>query len=241
MSDLRIALVAEGKTDAIILEAALKAFLGRPFVLTLLQPETSDPSGGAGPMGGGWPGVYHWCRQVVAMNCPVGNNPSLLGFDLILLHVDTDVAGMNYRQARPPIERMDLPCEKPCPPAADSVDALREVISRWLDLPAAGGPPDRWVFCNPSKCSETWMVAACFWDRTPAIMEQIECNSGLENWLSQRPIREGRFIRGRNKIVSQYRRSASNITHEWNEVERNCTQAVRFKAEVQRTLADSGG
>ena len=39
---LRIALVAEGPTDRIVIEAALKAILGeRTFVLTQLQPEGS--------------------------------------------------------------------------------------------------------------------------------------------------------------------------------------------------------
>jgi hypothetical protein len=57
MSDLRIGLVAEGKTDQVVIEAALKAILERPFILTLLQPETSDPFGDAGPLGGGWGGV----------------------------------------------------------------------------------------------------------------------------------------------------------------------------------------
>jgi hypothetical protein len=46
MSNLRIALVAEGPTDQIMVEAALKAILGRPFVLTVLQPKASDALGG---------------------------------------------------------------------------------------------------------------------------------------------------------------------------------------------------
>ena len=48
MSELRIALVAEGPTDAIVIEAALKALLPRPFVLTLVQPEETRPKLGAG-------------------------------------------------------------------------------------------------------------------------------------------------------------------------------------------------
>ena len=58
MSDLRIALVAEGPTDCIIIEAALKAVLGQPFVLTQLQPEPTRPD-----MGGGWGGVFKWCQE----------------------------------------------------------------------------------------------------------------------------------------------------------------------------------
>lgn len=48
MSDVRIGLVAEGKTDLVVIEAALQSILGdRSFVLKLLQPETSAPFGGA--------------------------------------------------------------------------------------------------------------------------------------------------------------------------------------------------
>src|SRR6478672_6431271 len=43
MSDLRVALVAEGPLDRVIIEAALKAVIPRPFILTLLQPEPTDP------------------------------------------------------------------------------------------------------------------------------------------------------------------------------------------------------
>ena len=38
------ALVAEGPLDRVIIEAALKAVIPRPFILTLLQPEPTDPS-----------------------------------------------------------------------------------------------------------------------------------------------------------------------------------------------------
>jgi hypothetical protein len=68
MSDpLRIALVAEGVTDKVVLEAAVQSMLnGQTFILTLLQPEESvafTGAGHAGPLGGGWKGVYKWCRQ----------------------------------------------------------------------------------------------------------------------------------------------------------------------------------
>lgn|GEM_PF-6810164 len=52
MSELRIALIAEGATDLIIIEAALKAIIKPPFILNLLQPEATRPD-----IGGGWCGV----------------------------------------------------------------------------------------------------------------------------------------------------------------------------------------
>ena len=58
---LRIALVAEGLTDGVVIEAALQAILcGRPFILKQIFPEGSDTFG---EMGAGWVGVYRWCRQ----------------------------------------------------------------------------------------------------------------------------------------------------------------------------------
>lgn len=57
MSDLRIALVAEGPTDCIVIEAALNSFLTRPFILTQLQPEDFQALGGFGATGAGWGGV----------------------------------------------------------------------------------------------------------------------------------------------------------------------------------------
>lgn len=55
MSNLHIALVAEGETDLVIIEAALKAIIERPFILTKLQPEATNPK-----MGTGWSGVLKW-------------------------------------------------------------------------------------------------------------------------------------------------------------------------------------
>lgn len=52
MSDLRVALIAEGPTDVVVIEAALKALLPRSFVLAQLQPEPTRPK-----MGTGWGGV----------------------------------------------------------------------------------------------------------------------------------------------------------------------------------------
>lgn len=45
---LHIGLVAEGATDSVIIEAALKAILTQPFVLTSLQPEATQPQLGTG-------------------------------------------------------------------------------------------------------------------------------------------------------------------------------------------------
>jgi hypothetical protein len=236
MSDLNIALIAEGKTDFIVLEAALKAIIDRPFVLNLLQPETSDAFGGAGAHGGGWGGVYRWCRQLVSMGCAVAANPSLAGYDLVLVHVDADVAGMRYEEAGINDGHTDLPCELPCPPPEASVNALRDVVAGWLNLTNQGMLPERWAFCNPSKCTEAWVAAALYGSSEPLFMTGIECNPEMENWLSQRPIREGRIIRSNKKQTSVYRSIAQKIADDWLDVCAHCSQAGRFGDEVMAAL-----
>ena len=51
-NELRIALVAEGPTDYVVIEAALKAILQKPFVMSQIQPEATQPK-----MGTGWCGT----------------------------------------------------------------------------------------------------------------------------------------------------------------------------------------
>ena len=237
MSDLRIGLVAEGKTDLVIIEAALQSILGdRSFILQLLQPETSAPFGAAGQHGGGWGGVYRWCQQHLSMRGPTGENPSLLGFDLILLHVDADVAGDTYQNANIQNGWTDLPCQAPCPPAADSVEALRQVLCHWLNLTPGAALPSHWVFCIPSMCSEAWLIAGLYHQGEPEMMDDIECNPALVTWLSQRPVREGKLVRGEKKQTSAYQAVASRLTAAWNDIRNHCSQAQRFDDEVRAAL-----
>jgi len=133
MSDLRVALVAEGPTDAVVIEAALKALLPEPFVLTQLQPEATRPK-----LGTGWGGVLRWCREFAARgHASLEEDPTLPGFDLFVLHLDADVAEMRYDDVCSEIAAAAkehgwpaLPCRVPCPPAERGADAK---CRRWCD------------------------------------------------------------------------------------------------------------
>ena len=123
-STVRIALVAEGVTDYEVLKAAIESMLaGRSFDMKLLQPEESvafTGAGAAGPLGGGWKGVYKWCLQAATRSGgSVRNDPLFLAYDILILHLDADVASedpANYPVN--PIAELSgvLPCEQPCPP-----------------------------------------------------------------------------------------------------------------------------
>jgi hypothetical protein len=96
-STIRIALVAEGVTDYVVLRAAIASLLeNQSFDIKLLQPEESvafTGAGDAGPLGGGWKGVYKWCLQAAERgNGSVRGDPLFISYDLLILHLDADVA-----------------------------------------------------------------------------------------------------------------------------------------------------
>ncbi|HRD72544.1 MAG TPA: hypothetical protein PK027_09425 [Aquimonas sp.] len=225
MSDPRIALICEGCTDLIIIEAALKAVLQRPFVLTQLQPEPTRQE-----MGGGWGGVFKWCQEFRRRGADsIEMDPTLSQFDLVIIHLDADVAGKQYADCGPAVAQaaaalQGLPCEQACPPPLNTVAALEVVLLSWLGI-AAVGPMS--LLCIPSKASDAWLAAA----KLPAghaLLNGLECHPNLEVALSQLPI--GQRIR---KAVREYRSHAETITQNWQTVRDHCTQACAFEQRMQ--------
>ena len=128
----RFAVVVEGPTDSIVLEAIVRSLLaGADFEFQTLQPEGSVAFGPHGP---GWAGVYPWSRQAAEEGGgSLSGSSGLSRWDLLIIHLDADVTGKTYAGANiksPP--RNDLPCKKPCPPLHDTTNALRTVLLRWL-------------------------------------------------------------------------------------------------------------
>src|ERR1041385_4049001 len=179
---LRVAFVEEGPTDKVVVECALSNILGeRSFVLKRLQPEESLPFG---PLGTGWVGVYRWCRQAIARSGGALRNDVLyLSYDVLLLHLDADVADRRYADGSIEEPVQDLPCVQPCPPPAASTNPLRIVLLRWL---GECNVPPRTVLCTPSKSTEAWVVAALF-PHDLAATHGIECWPNPENRLAQQP------------------------------------------------------
>jgi hypothetical protein len=226
MSDLRVALVAEGPIDAIVIEAALKALLPRPFVLTQLQPESTRPR-----LGGGWGGVARWCDEFAGRgHVRFEDDPTLPGFDLFVVHVDADVAEMSYADYGPESVARSvargwptLPRNLPCPPPTGSADAMRTCLLSWAGLQAVGL---KTVFCVPSKAPEAWLVAALFNQGHP-LLNNLECNSNLEEQLKALP--KAQRVK---KTTREYRSREKQITMAWSTVRQRCSQAERFSTEV---------
>jgi len=233
MSDLRIALVAEGPTDSVVIEAALKSVLAKPFTMVRLQPEATP-----GITGTGWSGVLKWCQAAHQRHQlhhgSLDTDPTLVGFDLIIIHLDVDVASMQYGDCGGSLAAIaqdsnwgSLPCKQPCPPVSDTVDLLGEVIKSWLGQVTPG---DRTLFCLPAQSSGTWLAAAVL-DSSHPLLAKGECDLTLESRLEQLP--KDRRIK---KTPRDYRSHAPHITQKWLQVKQICTQAEVFEHLVLATI-----
>lgn len=226
MSDLRVALVAEGPTDAIVVEAALKALLPRPFVLTLLQPEPTKPK-----MGTGWGGVLRWCRDFAVRGYSCFEvDPTLPGFDLFVLQIDADVAEKSYADVGSEIADLaarsawlTLPNAIQCPPPSGSADVMRSCLLSWAGLKRPG---PKTVLCVPSKAVEAWLTAGTF-DGDHPLQNGLECNLNVEAQLRALPLAQ-RI----KKTARDYRARERTLADGWSVVRRRCTQAERFSSDV---------
>jgi hypothetical protein len=226
MSELRIALVVEGVTDAVIIESALRALIPTTFTLTILQPEATRPTSGTG-----WGGVLRWCLDFSMRGChSFETDPTLPDFDLFIIHVDADVAEFKYLDVSREIDELAnqrqwpaLPIVLPCPPPDHAVDAMRTCLLAWAGLIEPG--PDT-VLCVPSKASEAWLVAALF-DRGHALVRNLECSLDLERRLRGLPKAERV-----KKHTLDYRDHSQRITDAWASVCEQCSQAERFSLDV---------
>jgi hypothetical protein len=221
-SAVRIALVSEGITDYVVLKAAIESILdGRSFILTSLQPEGSvafTGGGNAGPLGGGWKGVYKWCLQ----SADRGGG----GFrhDLLVLHLDADVAGEDpANHAIDPVPELVelLPCEQPCPPASSTTDRLRAVMLSWLGETET---PPQTVLCTPSKSTEAWVMAACFPTDKEVMKESWECHPNPESRLGQQP-KSNRF----SKSQMDYEKQQPKLQSRWPAIVAKLSEAARFQ------------
>jgi hypothetical protein len=231
MSDpLHIALVAEGKTDIVVLKAAIGALLkNREFVTTQLCPELSNSF--EGRTRGGWGAVYHWCRQASQQ---ASSNSFDGSHDLLVLHLDADVAGTRYSDydsiQGPP---NDLPCEQSCPPASATTDALRRVVLGWLGETSV---PPLTVLCTPSMSTETWVLAALFPNEVANSAILLECRQDVEAVLQRMPLDLGRLIRSGGKQFREYLKRAGELQLAWLRVREKCSEAERFSQEFLAAL-----
>jgi hypothetical protein len=218
----RFHLVCEGPTDRIVIEAAIRSLLGgSDFILTQIQPETSLFAGNAGPYGGGWKGVRSWCYSMVAESGRLRDSSALVFTDLLIIHIDADVADEN-----------EVSCAKTCPPASDTTNALRIILLEWAGEVTL---PPKVVLCTPSKNTEAWVVAALY-PNDKVVSAAIECRANPEAILCAKPAAQ-KLVRRKGdrykKLEDRYKEKAANFTKAWGAVRNICSEAERFSLEFQ--------
>lgn len=223
---LRIALVGEGPTEKVVIEAVLTSVLSpRSFVLRQLQPEESAAFG---PVGTGWTGVYRWCREAVSRaNGPLRQDILYQAYDLLVLQVDADVAACRYEDGNIQETATDLPCEEPCPPPSATTNRLRAAVLRWAGEMET---PPKTILCTPSKSLEAWVVAALF-PNDLAVQRGIECWADPASRLGQQPLAQR--VR---KRLEDYRGRSGEMAEAWPRLAQTLDEARRFEAEVRSLL-----
>ncbi len=246
MSDIKIALVAEGPTDKVVIEADLSCIIPHPFVLTLLQPDSANSiNGGFSKTGTGWVGVYRWCRQMAAMSEKhlLENNPLLFNYDLITIHLDGDVAETSYAAGNiKDNPKYDLPCIIWPPSSSDDISyALSKVLLGWLGQNNSG---DKTVFCFPSYCTETWVAATLYGQQFVAIGGvDIELFKNVYDFLLSKP-RSEKILSKKNgrvkKRAALFRSRQDELIQNWYQCVELCSQARLFEKKLSNFLKEKG-
>jgi hypothetical protein len=224
---LKVALVVEGPTDRVVIESAISRVLEeRAFVPTQLQPEQSAAFG---PFGAGWGGVFRWCQQAARRGGGCLSGDLLFNsFDVLVLHLDADVADSSYADLSIQDGFDDLPCAEPCPPPGATTRRLRRVLLGWAGETKT---PRRIVVCIPSKSIEAWVLAALY-PNDPAVQSgDLECLPDPEVRLGQQPIR--RRIR---KSVADYKNRSEALREGWPRVTTTCREAQRFSNDFRTVV-----
>lgn len=220
----RVAIVCEGLTDLVVLQAVLNAIFG-DHIPTLLQPEEL-PGGAAGPFGGGWKGVRAWCQQLAAQG-GLDASPLADTYDLLILHVDADIA-------RDP----EIACAQPAPPILPTLEALERVLLTWLQADAT---PERLVLCVPAQATEAWMIAMLA-DQGLALPDNFTLSPALECEPDPAAILAAKKQRrlADKKSLQKTRRVYASLHFEleqgWPQAVARCVSAARFDANLRRKV-----
>jgi hypothetical protein len=138
--------VVEGKRDFPIFEAIIREICPAVEKVQRIHPRSDELSTGStgGVRETGWTGVRHWCQRY---------GPILTRFmhdygeplDLLVIQIDASIA-----------RRPGIGLERPCPPASDTTDALRELVRQWIGERV----PDNVIVAIPSKTTDAWVCAS---------------------------------------------------------------------------------
>lgn len=208
---LSIGIVAEGKSDHIVLKAIVRQLVGPNLEFTEITPESSALAPG------GLDVVRGWCEEFGSRLETFQTFITSLPLDLLIIHIDGSMA-----------HRFGI--AQPCPPAHDTANAVREIIvTQWL---ARRSLPPLVVLAIPMQEIETWLLPAHV--RAPELPVALECMRNPKTFLNQTVP-----LHGRQKTTTpqRYERLAAAISAQLAQVRSACPQADRFCRELMSAVA----
>lgn len=166
----RVAIISEGPSDYAILLAIIDSYFD-DYVPVPIQPPISCLGGHSGDFGGGWRGVKSWCESEVRTKSS-HSLTGLTGYDLVIIHIDADVA-----------HEEDIDCASTCPPAETTCEAIRSVLHGWTGWTSL---PPKTIFCIPAQATETWALSCLFpgapeMNKSQSSADWIECRNDIKD------------------------------------------------------------
>ncbi|MDM8548918.1 hypothetical protein QUF72_02525 [Desulfobacterales bacterium HSG2] len=230
---MKIGTVVEGPTDRLVLKAIIeKLYPGDHDYLDLQPADNGDSFGRSGT---GWKGVRRFCFDVwQSLDTDITTLITDYQIDLLIIHADADIAFEPDLQEDTihPVGNVS----QPCPPILPTVENLKEVIARWLNLEGADKFPSEAILAIPAQDTENWLFAALFPDDALCRKSDYECiHKGddhrhpaylmtLKGYRKILKRKDGKI----KKPVKRYRQVVGNVADNWNKVCEFCSQARTF-------------
>ena len=238
MKVVRIGLVAEGKTDHIVLKALVGAYFQaeRPDIKPEFIDIQPDPDGTSGNRDGGWSHVFAWCQR----NNPARRQVSFLGrglfadgmnaklCDLLLFVLDADASAEIARKS---------PIAAPPPPPAPILRGqfIRQTLDAWL-WPNDEQPRDRHATAAAVEAVEAWLIAAMGNISNPETISDLQ-----SHFVPLFNSRLGRPMQAKQKRIAKTTPNYQKISdHAKNDVKKINSSCDHFRYLIQSVLTIVG-
>lgn len=153
MYEYNVGIIAEGPTDVEVIEGILRTVFAKDtFCFRTISPTPQELQSQRKKEGFGWGGVYRVCkdlREKLEMLTLMG-----AAFDLLVIHVDGDVAYKDYADIEEQPLQNDLPCASVTAEVQEAGSSLEDVVCQWLNHSTDISIPV--VLCLPFLSTETW-------------------------------------------------------------------------------------
>ena len=235
MSEYRVGIIAEGKTDIYLIEGILIcAFPEHRFIFQLISPTEGELFTGQKKEGFGWRGVYKACCEFASRWDLVKTGNML---DLLVVHLDGDVAYAEYQQANIEKQRQDLPCAMPGDSIETAGEKLQQVVCDWLETVGKDKPVI--AFCLPFINTEAWVGYLAYPEYRKKFTEK-SLEDEIYTWLiAIGKSNRDKLLRNKGgrvrKIPQSYRRVMDAVTAEdWEALKTSYVQARRFASQLSQ-------